>query len=236
VLGKGDFPRSAWTSKWGAHDGAVAERLLGDLGGLRAPFFAVWMTLSSHEPFDVPGPVRVPGGDGESRFLNALAYTDHVLGEFLARAEREPWWAETLVIIVADHSKKLPRTDALAAYKSAGTWYHTPMLWLGGALAERGRAIDTIGSQTDLAPTLLARLGLPGAGRYRFGRDLFARGLTPYAFYGFDDGFGLVTDRGALVWEHAPGRVTSSTGLVTDQDLRVGRAMLQMAVQDYLDR
>ena len=236
MLGKADFPRSAWSSKWGAHDDAVAERLLGDLGGMRAPFFVTWMTLSSHEPFDVPGPVRVPGGDGESRFLNSLAYTDHVLGDFIARAEREPWWDRTLVVIVADHSKKLERTDAAAPYKSAETWYHIPMLWLGGALARRGEVVDAIGSQTDLAPTLLAALGLPGAARYRFGGDLFAPSRRPQAFYGFDDGFGLVTGHGALVWEHPPNRITSSSGRVSDADLRLGRAILQVAYQDYLDR
>jgi len=238
VAGKDDFPRSARTSKWGAHDEAVAERVLGDLRGMGSgsPFFVTWMTLSSHEPFDVPGPVRVPGSDGESRFLNSLAYTDHVLGEFIARAGKEPWWDRTLVIIVADHSKKLERTDRAVRYKSAPGWYHIPMLWLGGALARRGEVVDAIGSQTDLAPSLLALLGLPGAGRYRFGGDLFASAPRPFAYYGFDDGFGLVTDRGAFVWEHAPSRITSSAGRVSDLDLRLGRAMLQMTYQDYLDR
>ena len=96
--------------------------------------------------------------------------------------------------------------------------------------------VDAIGSQTDLAPTLLNALGLPEAARYRFGGDLFDPARRPQAFYGFDDGFGLVTDRGALVWEHAPNRITSSSGRVTGADLRLGRAMLQVAYQDYLDR
>jgi len=45
-----------------------------------------------------------------------------------------------------------------------------------------------------------------------------------------------VTARGALVWEHAPNRITSSLGQVSDADLRLGRALLQLAYQDYLDR
>jgi phosphoglycerol transferase MdoB-like AlkP superfamily enzyme len=236
VLGKDDFPRSAWSSKWGAHDEVVAERLLGDLRAMPAPFFATWLTLSSHEPFDVPGPVRVPGSDGESRFLNSLAYTDHILGDFLRRAKREPWWDRTLVVIVADHSKKLERTDAAVPYKSAESWYHIPMLWTGGALARHGENIDRLGGQTDLAPTLLAALSLPGGGRYRFGRDLFTGSARGWAYYGFDDGFGLVTGEGSLVWEHVPNRMTSSTGRVNDADLRLGRAMLQLTYQDYLDR
>jgi phosphoglycerol transferase MdoB-like AlkP superfamily enzyme len=236
AVGKEDFPSSAWSSKWGAHDEVVAERVLGDLRSTRSPFFVTWLTLSSHEPFDVPEPVRVPGEDPESRYLNSLAYTDHVIGEFLRRAESEPWWGRTLVVIVADHSKKLQRTDAAVPYKSAEGWYHIPMLWTGGALARRGGVVDAIASQTDFAPTVLARLGLPGGAKYRFGRDLFSGVARPWAWYGFDDGFGLVTGSGSLVWEHIPNQVTSSLGRVGAQDLLLGRAMLQLSYQDYLDR
>ena len=235
VVGKEDFPRSTWTSKWGAHDEVVAERVFADLAGSPQPFFYTWLTQSSHEPFDVPGPLRVAGQDGESRFLNSLAYTDHVLGEFLRRARRAPWWERTVVVIVADHSKKLERTDREVPYKSAGSWYHIPMLWTGGAL-ERVGSVDRLASQTDLAPTLLAQLDLPGGERYRFGRNLFAGAPPPWVYYGFDDGFGLVTADGSLVWEHLPDRITSRTGKTGATDLRIGRAMLQVTYQDYLDR
>ncbi|HEV8600638.1 MAG TPA: LTA synthase family protein [Gemmatimonadales bacterium] len=235
VLGKHDFPRSAWSSKWGAHDKAVAERLLADLRNTRAPFFATWLTLSSHEPFDVPGPTRIPGQDAESRFLNSLAYTDRVIGDLLRKAAGEPWWRNTLVVIVADHSKLLEQTDRTAPYKSAESWAHIPMLWTGGTLARRGE-LGVIGGQTDLAPTLLGRLGLPGAEHYRFGRDLFVPQAREFAFYGFDEGFGLVTQTGSLVWERAPNAVTSSLGAVSLGDLRLGQAILQSAYQDYVDR
>jgi phosphoglycerol transferase MdoB-like AlkP superfamily enzyme len=235
VMGKEDFPSSTWQSKWGAHDEVVADRVLADLGNLSAPFFVTWLTQSSHEPFDVPGPVRVAGADGESRFLNSLAYTDHIIGELLRRASREPWWDQTLVIIVADHSKRLERTDAAVPYKSAESWYHIPMLWTGGALA-RGGIIDQLASQTDLAPTLLGQLGLAGRAQYRFGRDLFSGPPRPWVYYGFDDGFGMVTAEGSLVWEHIPDRITSRSGRIGDAELRIGRAMLQVTYQDYLDR
>lgn len=236
IVGKYEFADSTRTSKWGAHDEAAADRVLGDLRTTRQPWFVTWLTLSSHEPFDVPGPVRIRGTDGESRFLNSLAYTDHVVGEFLRRAAREPWWERTLVVIVADHSKKLERTDAALPYKSAASWYHVPMLWTGGALARKGAVVDAIMSQTDLAPTLLAQLGVPRGDRYRFGRDVFDGRSRGWAYYGFDGGFGLVTGRGSLVWEQIPKRIGSRAGVTDEQDLRLGRAMMQVTYQDYLDR
>jgi phosphoglycerol transferase MdoB-like AlkP superfamily enzyme len=236
IVGKYDFPAADRTSKWGAHDEAVAARVLDDLRGMREPFFTTWLTLSSHEPFDVPGPATISGADGESRFLNSLAYTDRVIGDLLRRAAREPWWERTLVIIVSDHSKKLERTDAAVAYKSAASWYHVPMLWTGGALTRRGAVSEALMSQTDLAPTVLGQLGVPGAAQYKFGRDALLPRNRSWAWFGFDGGFGVVTGRGSFVWEQIPKRVTSSTGLMDERDLLRGRAMLQMTYQDYLDR
>lgn len=236
IVGKYDFPAGSRTSKWGAHDEAAAERVLTDLRNTREPFFTTWLTLSSHEPFDVPGAARITGADGESRFLNSLAYTDRVVGGLLRRAAREPWWERTLVIIVSDHSKKLERTDADRPYKSAASWYHIPMLWTGGALARRGAVVDAIMSQTDLTPTILGQLAIPVGNRYRFGRDVFARPGRSWAYYGFDGGFGVVTGQGSFVWEHVPNRITSQAGTIDERDLRLGRAMLQITYQDYLDR
>jgi hypothetical protein len=109
------------------------------------------------------------------------------------------------------------------------------MLWLGGALARRGET-EVIGGQTDLAPTLLQRLGLPGAERFRFGRDLFDSTARPLAFYGFDDGFGLVTEQGSFVWERGARAITSHEGVIEAATVRLGQAMLQVVYQDYLDR
>jgi phosphoglycerol transferase MdoB-like AlkP superfamily enzyme len=236
IVGKYEFPAAARTSKWGAHDEAAAERVLADLRTAREPFFTTWLTLSSHEPFDVPGPPRITGSDGESRFRNSLAYTDRVIGDLLRRASREPWWERTLVIIVSDHSKKLERTDADRAYKSADTWYHIPMLWTGGALARRGAVVDALMSQTDLAPTILGQLGISAGNRYRFGRDALAVPGRSWIYYGFDGGFGMVTGRGSFVWEQIPDRITSQAGVIDQRDFRLGRAMLQVTFQDYLDR
>ncbi len=70
VVGKADFPPASWLSKWGAHDGAVADRVLADLNRETEPFFSVWLTHSSHEPFETPDPPRIPRTDWQSRYLN----------------------------------------------------------------------------------------------------------------------------------------------------------------------
>lgn len=236
IVGKQDFPRSSWNSKWGAHDGVVAQRLLSDLDAAPEPFFSVWLTLSSHEPFETPDPPAIPGTDWQSLFFNSIRYTDRVLGDLIADASKRPWWERTLVVIVADHGRRVLPLDASAEPRGADANYRLPMLWLGGALTVRDSVVDEIASQVDLPPTLLDALGLEGGERYRFGRSLLQPTVLDFAYYGYDDGFGMVTAQGSLVYDHRAGRVTSTVGRIGDSERAIGAALLQLTYQDYLDR
>jgi phosphoglycerol transferase MdoB-like AlkP superfamily enzyme len=62
------------------------DRVLRDLNQQRAPFFSTVFTLSSHEPFDVPGQPRFHNKNEPAFFRNSVAYTDHVPGRFLQQA------------------------------------------------------------------------------------------------------------------------------------------------------
>lgn len=235
LTGKSDFPLSTWTTKWGVHDDIVGARLIDELKGAREPFFATWLTLSSHEPFDVPGPKRFAGTERETLFLNSVAFTDSTLGQVLCRAAAEPWWERTLVVIVADHGQRLWKTDRDAMLRHPDAFYHVPMLWLGGALAVRDTTIHSVTSQTDIAPTLLAQLGLD-ASRFAWGRDVLAPGITHAAYYGFDEGFGVVTDRGAFLYEHPLKRVVWQRGEVSKRDVGFGTSMLGLTYEDFLQK
>ena len=95
---------------------------------------------------------------------------------------------------------------------------------------------DRVGSQTDIAPTLVGAVGLTPARLYRYGGSLIDANPSPFAYYGFETGFGLVTDRGALMYDHLARRLIAARGSTTDRDLTLGRALSQLTYQDYLDR
>ena len=235
VVGKEEFPRVSRNSKWGAHDGVVARRLLDDLNQTTTPFLSVWLTLSSHEPFETPVPVTISGTDWQSRFFNSLAYTDQVLGNLLASASQEPWWNNTLVVIVADHGKRLVPLDGATPNLTPDGEYRIPMLWVGGALTRRDSIVDEIGSQLDIAPTLVDLIGGNPAA-FGYGRSLLRTVAQPHAYYGFDEGFGIVTDSGAIVYDRRANRIAWQQGRPTGPDFRLGRALLQQSYQEYLDR
>lgn len=224
-----DFNKADLNSKWGAHDGVVASRILSDLGRTAAPFFTTWMTLSSHEPFEVPVPPVFQGKDITSKFLNSLHYTDQVLYDFVQQCSRQPWWDNTLMIIVADHGHPLPEpSTTLDNFK-------VPMLWLGGALKEHGVVNDHIVSQLDLATTLTRQLD-PRSRLFPFSKDLFDPATRQWAYFSYHYGFGFVQPASAYAFDNVGKQFSQQQGQPKPADLRAGKAMQQITYGDYLDR
>ena len=228
---RADFPASQQNSKWGAHDHVLFDRMLRDLKTQRQPFFATAFTLSSHEPFDVPIARRFPGTDETALFRNSVYYTDWALGRFLRAARQQPWWDNTLLVLVADHGHPLPGNDANESPRK----FHIPLVLVGGALRPeaRGRVLATFGSQTDVAATLLAQLQLPTAA-YKWSYDLLRPARQPFAFYCFTDGFGMLTPAGGLTYDNVARRVITGDTVRLRQLLRQGQAYEQASFDDFL--
>jgi phosphoglycerol transferase MdoB-like AlkP superfamily enzyme len=234
IVGEQDFDRKDWSSKWGAHDHVVLARLLRDARTAARPFFTTLFTLSSHEPYDVPMAPVIDGTSEQAHFLNAHVYADRSIGGFIAAASHEPWWDSTLVIIIADHGHPLPKLPDPAG-ESASQLYHIPMLWLGGALAVRDTVVTVVGSQVDVAPTLLAQLGLAHAS-FRWGKNLLATDVRPFAFFSYLDGFGWVDARGRLVYGYNTHQVMQRTPGADARSVRAGEAYQRLTYQDFLGR
>ncbi len=227
---RSDFPQRDQNSKWGAHDGALFARMLQELPAQRTPFFVTAFTLSSHEPFEVPMQPRFKGTDEAAKFRNSMAYTDYALGQFLAQARRQPWYAHTLIVLCADHGHPLPEY-------SPNDWprnFHVPLILAGGALqpTARGRVRPVVGSQTDVAATLLGQLGLP-AHDFVWSRNLLAPAAPSFAFYTYTDGFGTVTPAGGLWFDNVGRRVAGRDAGVSDGQLQLGQAMEQVSLEDF---
>ena len=225
----GDYASKDKNSKWGAHDGVVAARVLRDLPSMKQPFFSTWLTLSSHEPYEIP---RAPAFQGDSRttlFLNSLHYTDAVVFDFIEKCKQQPWWSKTLVVIVGDHGHTLPETG-----KQTDN-FTTPMLWLGGALDLQGVVIDKVVSQLDLATTLVQQVGVKDP-LFPFSKNIFDSTYKEWAFFTFNNGFGLVQPRKAFVFDNVGRQVILNDSAVGEGDLRVGKALQQVSYQDYLDK
>jgi len=234
LVDKASFPPSSWNSKWGAHDHVLFQRILADADSAKTPFLFTALTLSSHEPYDIPVGYAFGDSTKTAKYFSSLHYVDSALGAFIAEASKRPWWDSTVVIILADHGHRLPAIELTSDPYREET-HHIPLLWLGGALARHGVVLHELGDQDDLAPTLLAQLGLDHSG-YKWGQDLFAPGHTPFAYYTFSDGYGYITDRGGLMWDNVGRHILRTFGSVDSLDQHAGAALQQLFVGDFVAR
>ena len=227
---RSDFATADQNSKWGAHDGALFNRLLGDLRQQPQPFFVTAFTLSSHEPFEVPMAPKFPGTDEAALFRNSVHYTDYTLGQFLREAKRQPWYTHTLLILVADHGHQQPGNSV----NQDPAKFHIPLLLAGGALRleARGRIVRTIGSQTDVAATLLLQLRLP-ATAFHWSRNLLAAHPVPFAYYCYNNGFGAVSPAGVVTFDNVSRQVWDRDQAVPNTQLQLGKAMEQVSLEDF---
>lgn len=232
VIGIDSFPKEHHNSKWGAHDEYVLDKTLNFVSKSKPPFFSSVFTLSSHEPFEVPIKPLLNGNEKDILFLNSHHYTDKCIGDFIAKAKRTKWWDNTLIVIISDHGHPLPGGNFAAHGPEE---FKIPMLWLGGALNKRDTIIEEIGSQTDLAATLLGQMNI-GKEEFKFSRDLSIPSEKPFAYYSFNNGFGFITKDKVFVHDNVSKSVIFSHGEIKEDDLTLGRSYLQFSFQDYVNK
>jgi len=230
IITMDNFSRKYYNSKWGVHDHILLEAFRDSMKSVREPFMNVVLTLSSHEPFEVPMKPVFKGLDDITQFRNSIYYTDKALGSFLDWARTTGWWRNTLVVIVADHYRR--NSAELMVYSEE--IFKIPMLWLGGALAETGIRIDKVGSQVDIPLTILHQLDLND--NYPFAKDILSPSSGSFAFYAFNEGFGFITDSSKCIYDHKLGDYVVREGKNPEVAGEYGKAYLQVLYDDFLSR
>lgn len=228
-----DFPKSLHTGKWGVADGPVYDRLLADIKSDNSgkPFFRSIMTESSHEPFDVPNYNKIKS----SPELNAFAYADECLGRFMEQLATLPCWNNTLVVIVPDHLGAHPaNADNYQPWR-----FRVPLILSGGAIedfkAEAQESQDVIGSQIDIAATILALLGIDHSD-FTYSKDLLDPAAPHFAFFTFPDAMGITTTSGRVIYDNTSNKVTLQKGAHTDSLVKQAQAYLQKLYDDLDER
>lgn len=229
IIGKKNFSSKDMNSKWGAHDGVVMNRVFDELNKSPKPFFAVWLTLSSHEPFETPVPAVFNGNDITTKFLNSLHYTDQCVADFIDKCSKQSWWNNTVMIITGDHGHRLPETDNKADE------FRIPMLWTGGGIKQKGIVIDKIISQVDIAAMLSKQAGLD-SDSFPFSRNLLDSAVKQWAFFSFNDGFGFVDSSGKLVFDNVGKRIIRQEGNTGPKEIEAGKAIQQFIYEDFIQK
>lgn len=221
-----DFPGEFNQSKWGVHDHIVFQRALHDCDTASQPFFKVILSLSSHEPFDVPMVPKISGNDIESLFLNSCYYTDQSVGEFILKAKTAPWWENTVIVFVADHGHPLPGKKEIKDKER----YRIPLLMVGGAV-RTDTVIHKYAGQTDIANTLLGQFGKI-SNAFTFSKNILSPSSKSFALYFYNDGFGFVSENQYVVYDNTGKQFLRNEG-AAPEDLDRARSYEQILFTDY---
>ncbi|MBA4109536.1 MAG: sulfatase [Leptothrix sp. (in: Bacteria)] len=169
VIDRTDIPKAdvVFENVWGVADEVLFNHAIKTLSAeaqADKPFFAHIMTTSNHRPYTYPDgriDVKSPGGrDG------AVKYTDYAIGKFIDDARQQPWFKDTLFIIIADHCASVAGKSKLPV-----DGYHIPLIFYAPGMVPPSVYKDTV-SQLDLAPTIVEMMGKGGDDHF-FGRPFF---------------------------------------------------------------
>jgi phosphoglycerol transferase MdoB-like AlkP superfamily enzyme len=173
-IGREDFVDPVFIDPtWGVSDQDMFDRAAVELNKLdpAKPFYALLQSLSNHTPYALPEQLPVPAVTDRgslNQHLTAMRYSDWALGRFFDKAKQSPYYQDTLFVIVGDHGFGSPeQLTEMDLFR-----HHVPLLLLAPGIQERfGARRDTVGTQIDVVPTIMARLG--GKTRQQcWGRDL----------------------------------------------------------------
>ena len=128
------------------------------------PFLLTAMTKTNHYPFNPePGvPAAAPGAGLQERMRATMKYTDASIGAFLDSIRGEPWFANTVFIILADHGFPLSEHGS----STIGYGLYSESVWIpfviAGAAPKLGPAAlhDYPACQLDIGPTVLDLAGI----------------------------------------------------------------------------
>lgn len=224
IQDKSNFDKSEYNSKWGAHDGAVFDKQIAFLKTTKEPFFSGLLTLSTHEPFDVPMETPFKGGDESEKFKKSAWYTDQCLKNYFEKAKQESWYNNTLFILVADHGHYLPQKRDMTRPESKKITF----LMTGNVLQEqwKGKVIERFVSQHDIAGTLLKMMGHENI--FPFSRNLFCNG-NGLGFYCNENSVGVITEKGDFTFYYDNNQKKGNTDL---ED--IAKAYLQITYADFI--
>lgn len=173
---------------WSLNDNDMLKQSLEEMTKMEFPFYSHIITLSSHHPFEIPEKYHELNVEGytsyESRhfrnYLHSIHYVDQAIGNFVDGLKSKDLWDDTVLLIFGDHSTGLTADDSafikftgaddqfsyFVANKNVPLILHIPGV-------ENSEQFDHIGSQVDLAPTIVDILGIASENRFWAGNNLW---------------------------------------------------------------
>jgi len=168
LVGKEDKDKKP---KFGTWDGNMYQLLSKKLSVQKEPFLSFAFTSTTHTPFISPGKKWEQFEHNNKNvlgYLNTLKYADDMLGEFMQRSSKEPWFDNTIFIFMADHTigfgddSEMFRGTDIKIKNRVLEEMRIPLLVYAPKIL-KGQENTNIGSQVNIIATLMDILNWKGS-------------------------------------------------------------------------
>ncbi len=150
---------------WGIWDEEFLQYTANEMSALQQPFLTTLFTVSSHHPFIVPERYEGKFAEGPLPIHKCIRYSDYSLQRFFETASKQPWYNNTLFVLVADHINGIVHEE----YKTTPETFAVPVIFYkpDGSMKKYEHSVS---QQMDVMPTVLGYLNYD----------------KPYLAFGFD--------------------------------------------------
>jgi len=142
---------------WGIFDEEFLHFFAEKMTEFKEPFFTTIFTLSSHNPYAIPEKYQGRFPKGNDKISESIGYTDYSLKKFFNFAKKQPWYNNTIFVLVADHTS----SEGKGWYKTGLGKFSIPILFFEPSKPELNKVSSAIFQQIDILPTLLEKIHYP---------------------------------------------------------------------------
>ena len=159
---------SEFDGTWAIWDEPFMQFYCASMTDLNEPFMTALFTATSHNPFVVPKAYQDVYPEEQLPIHKCIRYTDNALRKFFDSARRQPWFDNTVFVLLSDHTNQ----SCHAAYQTDIGGFCSPIIIYDPRQEREPGMRPGIAQQIDVMPTLLGMLHYDQP-YIAFGCDLF---------------------------------------------------------------
>lgn len=179
IYAQENYPKDKVVNSFGVQDDFLyqyALPILNKRAEERQPFFTILLSISNHPSYVIPDYFKPHSTKLEDQIVE---YADWAIRQFMQEARKQPWFENTIFVLLGDHGKLVGSPDC----EIPQSYNHVPLMIYGKGIKPEIR--QEPGGQTDVAPTLLGLLNMSYT-QNDFGINLLTE-QRPYVYFSADN-------------------------------------------------
>ncbi|MCK9473476.1 LTA synthase family protein [Sulfurimonas sp.] len=157
IIDQPQFENPTFVAPWGVCDEDLVVKANEEFKNMYAKnqkFATVMFSQSNHSPFEFPcEKIELLKDVPPNSVKNAIKYADHAIGRLFELAKKEPYYKDTIFVVIADHNVRVYGDDMVPV-----DMFHIPAIIVGDGI--KPMIYDKIASQPDVLATALDLIGL----------------------------------------------------------------------------